>query len=107
MTTSPKADDGPYVRFYIQNGVEVATCLAHDFRTAMFERDDLRVKNERLIQERDEWQQATLRAQSDFHEMAALASRLRAAMQEAKRLIAEELTPGLAYKELDKALEQN
>ncbi len=29
----------PYVRFYIQNGVEVATMLAADFRSAMLERD--------------------------------------------------------------------
>lgn len=42
--------EGPYVRFYIQNGVEVATCLASDFRDAMNERDALRAKVMKLTQ---------------------------------------------------------
>lgn len=41
MTTKDGVSD-PYVRFYIKDGVEIATCLASDFRAAMNERDRLR-----------------------------------------------------------------
>jgi len=43
---SDKPDPG-YVRFWIENGTEVAMCTAQDFRAAMNERDELRVEVER------------------------------------------------------------
>lgn len=45
MTTKP--EDG-YVRFWIEDGVEVAMLTASDFRTAMNERDRLRAENKHL-----------------------------------------------------------
>lgn len=38
----------PYVRFWIEDGVEVATCTAVDFRGAMNERARLRAALERI-----------------------------------------------------------
>ena len=43
---SDKIDPG-YVRFYIQNGAELATLIADEFRAAMNERDALRAEHER------------------------------------------------------------
>lgn len=68
-------DEGPYVRFYIQNGVEVASCLASDFRTAMNERDALRAENERL---KAEFREQITEEHAAYQELRREVERLRA-----------------------------
>jgi len=81
---SDKPDPG-YVRFWIENGTEVAMCTAQDFRAAMNERDELRAEVEQL-REGDHLEYSLAVTNN---ELRAEGERLRAALVE----IAEAATP--------------